>query len=380
MLRHLYFVAENFVNKKLGNLLNLVNLKTELLCKGVKTEDSIEKGRKAGAGPAGGRFMILSNSSVVNVPLWPHFVKNSDIILRRLSSGWSLYKDGDKITNIELVDSPKFYSLKTSSGHPMYKIALLHGKDCLATTVLQKCVYWSTGQSCKFCGIENSLKDGSTVPRKNPKELVEVAGAAIEEGVCRHITLTTGTPGTPDRGAKILAETTRELKENYDVPIHVQLEPPSIGYLELLADVGVDTVGIHIENFDRAVLESVCPGKAQVSFDEYLKAWKEAVELFGETQVSTYIIVGLGEDDESILQGVEIVTRLGVVPFLVPFRPILGTEFENRNPPSASRMINLYRKVAEILSEYNLDPSRNLAGCVRCGACSSILEAFRYRD
>ena len=138
-------------------------------------------------------------------------------------------------------------------------------------------------------------------------------------------------------------------------------------------------MGIHIENFDRVVLEKVCPGKAKVSFEEYLKSWKEAVELFGEAQVSTYIIAGLGEDDESILRGVEKVTRLGVVPFLVPLRPILGTEFENCNPPSAERMINLYLKVAEVLSEYNLDPSRNLAGCVRCGACSSILEAFRYR-
>ncbi|MFB0563735.1 MAG: MSMEG_0568 family radical SAM protein [Candidatus Lokiarchaeia archaeon] len=356
-----------------------MNLKTEILCKGVKTEKSIEKGRRVGAGPAGGRYLVLPNNSVVNTPLWPHFANRSNFILRELDYGWSLFKNGDKITDVELINPPKFYSRKTLSGQPMYKIALLHGKDCVATTLLQSCVYWSTGNGCKFCGIELSLRIGSTVLRKSPGDLVEVTGAAIEEGVCNHITLTTGTPGTPDRGAKLLAEVTKELKSHYEIPIHVQLEPPKAGYLELLADVGADTVGIHIENFDRMVLKRVCPGKAKVSFEEYLNAWREAVELFGEAQVSTYVIAGLGEDDQSILEGVETIVRLGVIPFLVPFRPILGTEFENRNPPSADRMIPLYEKVAGILSDYNLDPSRNLAGCVRCGACSSILEAFTYR-
>ena len=360
--------------------MSLFKLKTELLCKGVKAENSIEKGRVAGAGPAGGRYLVLPNNSVVNAPLQPLFVDRSDISLRGLDSQWSLFKNGEKITDVKLIASPKFYSRKTQSGQAMYKIALLHGKDCLATTLLQRCVHWSNGNGCKFCGVELSLRDGSTVPRKLSQDLVEVAGAAVEEGVCRHITLTTGTPSTLDKGAKLLAKATKEIKEHYKVPIHVQLEPTEGKYLELLADVGVDTIGIHIENFDRIVLKQVCPGKAKVSFEEYLNSWREAVELFGETQVSTYVIAGLGESDESILEGVETVAGLGVIPFLVPLRPIMGTEFENGSPPSASRMIPLYEKVAGILHDYNLDPSKNLAGCVRCGACSSILDAFTCRD
>jgi radical SAM protein (TIGR04043 family) len=360
--------------------LNLFNLKTELLCKGVKAESNIEKGREAGAGPAGGRYLFLSDNSVVNVPLRPPFADKSDIVLRGFDSSWSLFKNGDEITDVELIASPKFYSQKTQSGQAMCKIALLHGKDCLATTLLQRCVHWSNGNGCKFCGIELSLRNGSTVPIKNSSDVVEVVGAAVKEGVCRHITLTTGTPGTLDRGAKLLAKVTREIKDNYEIPVHVQLEPPERKYLELLADVGVDTVGIHIENFDRIVLKQVCPGKAKVSFVEYLNAWREAVELFGEAQVSTYVIAGLGERDESILEGAETVAKLGVIPFLVPFRPIIGTEFEKRSPPSASRMVSLYERVAGILHDYSLDPSKNLAGCVRCGACSSILEAFMCGD
>lgn len=356
--------------------MNFSNLKTELLCKGVRVGKGFEKGRKYGAGPAGGRCLVLPNNSVVNVPLWPSFVKESDIVLRGFDSNWSLFKNGSKITDVKLINTPKFYSRKTQKGKLMYKIALLHGKDCLATTLLQKCVHWTNGNGCKFCGIELSLRNKSTVLRKTSEDLVEVVGAAVEEGVCKHITLTTGTPGTRDRGAKLFAKVTKEIKNNYEVPIHVQLEPPGNNYLELLADVGVDTIGIHIESFDREVLKQVCPGKARVSFEEYLNSWRKAVELFGEAQVSTYVIAGLGEKDNSILKGVETVTSLGVIPFLVPFRPIIGTELEKLSPPSSGRMITLYEKVAKILHEYNLDPSKNIAGCVHCGACSSILEAF----
>ncbi|MEM3586158.1 MAG: MSMEG_0568 family radical SAM protein [Candidatus Jordarchaeaceae archaeon] len=356
--------------------MNLFKLKTELLCKGVRVEGSIEKGRKYGAGPAGGRYLVLPNNSVVNVPLWPAFADRSDIVLSGFDSNWALFRNENKITDVELVTTPKFYSRKTQSGHLMCKVALIHGKDCLATTLLQRCVHWSEGSGCKFCGIELSLKDKATLLRKNSRDLVEVVGTAIEEGVCRHITLTTGTPNTPDKGAKIFAKVTKEIKGSYKIPIHVQLEPPGEKYLELLAEVEVDTVGIHIENFDRIILKQVCPGKAKVSFEEYLNAWRKAVELFGEAQVSTYIIAGLGENDESILDGVEKVVSLSVIPFLVPFRPILGTEFEQRSPPSAKRMIHLYEKTAETLRDYGLDPSKNLAGCVHCGACSSILDAF----
>jgi biotin synthase-related radical SAM superfamily protein len=88
------------------------------------------------------------------------------------------------------------------------------------------------------------------------------------------------------------------------------------------------------------------------------------------------LLLIIGETDESIIEGAEKVARIGVIPYLLPLRPISGTTFENQSPPKPKRMLTLYQKIAEILHKSELDPSRNKAGCVKCGACSALSEAF----
>lgn len=362
--------------------IDLLRLKVELLCNGGKLSANIERGRKAGAGPAGGRYIVLPGGSCVNVAFWGNFAEESPWELTERNGSRFLKKQNEETEEavpIEVVPYPNFYSKTTSDGTPMSKIALLHGTNCLATTVHQKCDYWKLGKKCKFCGIELSLKSRATIPVKEPRQFREVVETAAEENVCNHITLTTGTTASPDRGSTLLAEVAREVNSYRDIPIHVQVEPPDEDkYLEMLADAGTDTIGIHIETFDRMVLEEVCPGKAETPLERYFEAWKRSIELFGEGQVSSFIIAGLGEDDESILRGAEELARIGVIPYLVPLRPMVGTEFELRRPPSPKRMLLLYKQVAETLRTYGVNPSRNKAGCVRCGACSAINEAMLF--
>ena len=356
---------------------NPLELKVELLCSGARLRTPIDKGRKAGAGPSGGRYIVLPNGSGVNVVLWGDFVKKSMWELVTEDKRYFLHRIGeDKEIPVEIVPNPNFYSEKTSDGIPMYKVALLHGTDCLATTAYQRCTYWNTDKRCKFCGIELSLESQTTIPTKKPSQFREVVKAAVKENVCNHITLTTGTTKTSDHGAKLLAEIVEEVKAYREIPIHVQVEPPKSNvYLDMLADAGADTIGIHIESFDPTVLKEVCPGKAETKLERYFEAWRHSVELFGENQVSSFIIAGLGESDESILRGAEKLAEIGVMPYLVPLRPLAGTEFENRPPPKPSRMISLYKRVAEILEIHGMNPAKNKAGCVRCGCCSAIKEA-----
>ncbi|UCE15734.1 MAG: MSMEG_0568 family radical SAM protein [Candidatus Bathyarchaeota archaeon] len=359
---------------------NLLRLKVELLCNGGKLSAEIYKGRKAGAGPAGGRYIVLPGGFCVNTAFWGNFVKESSWELIERNKNYFLMRKSEETVEevpVEIAPSPNFYFKTTSDGTPMWKVALLHGTNCLATTVYQKCDYWKLGKKCKFCGIELSLKSGATIPVKTPRQFREVVEAAAEESVCSHITLTTGTTTSPDRGSILLAEVVREVKSYRNIPIHVQVEPPDEDkYLEMLADAGADTIGLHVETFDRGVLEEVCPGKAETMLERYFEAWKWSVELFGEEQVSSFIIAGLGESDESILRGAEELARIGVIPYLIPFRPIVGTEFEDKSPPSPKRMISLYKQIAEILRTYGLNPSRSKAGCVYCGACSAIKETM----
>jgi len=353
--------------------LNLTRLKIELLCRGARTEEIIDKGRKGGAGPAGGRYFILPEENCIDIPLQGKFIESSPFTLIPMNESWRVFRGSELLVEVKPVPTPQFYEKTTSDGILMKRVAVLHGKDCLASTVYSKCVHWSMGKQCKFCGIE--LAHNERLIHKKPKQLGEVAEKAFKEGVVKHVTLTTGTPPGHDKGALMLAEATKAIKEQVNIPVHVQLEPPkNKKFLEMLYHAGVDTVGIHIESFDQKVLKDVCPAKSNLK--DYFEAWRGAVELFGECQVSTFIIAGLGEKDDSILQGAEKAANIGVIPYLLPLRPIAGTIFEELNPPTPRRMIKLYRKIVEILHRAGIDPKKSRAGCVICGACSAIQEAF----
>src|ERR1700742_2845966 len=101
---------------------------------------------------------------------------------------------------LELVPRPRFYDLATADGVPYRQIALLHGADVLASTVVQTCIRYGEADRCRFCAIEESLHAGSTVAAKTPDQLAEVAEAAVRLDGIRQLGLTTGTPARPDRG------------------------------------------------------------------------------------------------------------------------------------------------------------------------------------
>ena len=102
---------------------------------------------------------------------------------------------------------PRFYALQTFDGIPYSKIAVLHSKDVLATTVLQTCIrYQSRTKTCQFCAIGQSLAAGRTIAHKSPEQLAEVARAAVLLDGVKHMVMTTGTPNATDRGAAVLCE------------------------------------------------------------------------------------------------------------------------------------------------------------------------------
>ncbi len=343
-------------------------LKAELLCYGAKSK-RIYRGRKGGAGPAGGRSLVLPDRDVLNVPMMGEFIRDSPFDLKKHDGGWMLYRGRKPLPGVYLLPLPKFYRRKTSDGIPMKRIAKLHGKDCLATTLLSKCWRWGQGKGCKFCAIEVYEEDKPVI-KKTGKQLADVAEAAMEEGVAGHMTITTGTTPEPDRGAIMLADAVRAIKNRVDIPIEVHLEPPAdLQYLDLLKESGADTVGMHVETFDEGIRKEMCPGKAEVGQEEYIKAWSYAVNLFGKAQVNSFLMVGLGESDETVLGGVRTLAELGVVAYVVPLRPIPRTPLSHRKPPEPQRLFRIYLEMGKIFDEYGISPQHVKSGCARCRAC-----------
>jgi biotin synthase-related radical SAM superfamily protein len=48
------------------------------------------------------------------------------------------------------------------------------------------------------------------------------------------------------------------------------------------------------------------PIKGRNTLDDYKRVWDKSLEIFGENEVYTMVIAGLGEDDEPMHRGVEI--------------------------------------------------------------------------
>jgi radical SAM protein (TIGR04043 family) len=123
--------------------------------------------RRGGAGPSDHKAITIDGMTVMApVHTAPAF-ESPYIIEKPDRQGLSrILRDGLAIAEASFPAPPKFYALKTADGVPYSKIAVLHGRDVLATTVLQTCIrYRSRTKTCQFCAIGQSLAAGRTVER-----------------------------------------------------------------------------------------------------------------------------------------------------------------------------------------------------------------------
>lgn len=349
----------------------VTSTRVDVAIRGIRRLDA-PVSRRAGAGPSDDGHLLLggAGAAIPMNPASPYTV-----------SGGRLLLDGDDTgVDVESVNRPRFYDLTTADGVPYEQIARLHSSHVLATTVVQTCVRYDAAERCRFCAIEESLTQGSTVAVKSPAQLAEVTRAAVELDGVTQMVMTTGTSNGRDRGATHLARCVRAVREVApSLPIQVQCEPPAdLSTIQDLCDAGARSIGIHVESMDDAVRARWMPGKSRVALAQYWDAWHEAVRVFGRNQVSTYLLVGLGEDPDQLVDAAARLVDAGVYPFVVPFRPLAGTlatDVDKVPSPSAALLQDVTFRVAEVLRRSGMRGADQAAGCAACGACSALASA-----
>jgi radical SAM protein (TIGR04043 family) len=348
----------------------LADLVVDLQARGLKVEVPLER-RIGGAGPSDSGFLWVGGFRIT-VPTDNAAAADSPYVLRAEDDGYAVFDGDRRLAEASTQQRPRFYDLTTADGVPYWKIGLMH-LDSFASTVVQTCSYWGNDDQCGFCGIGVSLDSGRTIVKKSPEQLAEVAMAAKQLDGAVDATLTTGSSNGVDRGARYVARCGHAVREATGLPVEVQFEPPmKLEVIDEVADLGIDSVGIHVESFDPDVLARVTPGKARTGIDQYFRTWEYAVERFGEGQVSTYVILGMGEDPELTVEGCRRAIDIGVFPFVVPIRPVAGSLMEDVIPPSREYTESIYRKVAAYMSERGMAADVAKAGCARCQACSGL--------
>jgi biotin synthase-related radical SAM superfamily protein len=118
---------------------------------------------------------------------------------------------------------------------------------------------------------------------------------------------------------------------------------------------------------DRQLHEKLCPGQP---LDYILDALLEAVSIFGKNHVCSNMIIGLGESDETIEEGIKELTAMGIVPILRPasMHPLReGEVFIER--PSKERLLRLAEILRKELGRTGLDAKAFRTMCLPCTGC-----------
>jgi radical SAM protein (TIGR04043 family) len=342
-------------------------LRSELAVHGLRGDPPPQ--RESGAGPSDGGHWLLGGlpASVPSAPDSP-WARSDDGVLTR---------DGIAVDAVLApIARPRFYDGRTADGVPYEQIARLHGRHVLATTVVQTCVRYDEDTRCRFCTIEESLRAGTTTAVKRPEQLAEVALAAVRLDGVRQMVMTTGTSDGPDRGARHLARCVQAVRRAVPrLPIQVQVEPPrGLGWITRLKEAGATSIGIHVESLDDDVRRRWTPGKASVPLERYDVVWSEAVRVFGRNKVSTYLLIGLGENPDQLVAGAKRLIGMGVYPFVVPYRPLAGSlaHADGVPAPTYDLVADVTDRVAAALRKARMRGADQGAGCAACGACSAL--------
>lgn len=147
------------------------------------------------------------------------------------------------------------------------------------------------------------------------------------------------------------------LKGAAALPVSVSFKPHSVAEIAQLFGAGVDRLGIAMDASDPQVYAEVKGGDYESS-----KAYLFAAAAAYRDRISTHVIVGLGESEESAVRLIDECLQADLTVGLFAFTPVKGTPMEARRQPT----IDHYRRI-------------QAAACLlRQGLVS--LDDFEFRD
>ncbi|MFL6196020.1 MAG: radical SAM protein [Thermoanaerobaculia bacterium] len=347
---------------------NSALLKLDLYCKGLRLDDSClveeDGGRKilrTRAGLGSGLEVTLPGNLWTNVPVSEGFASRSPYTLHRERGRYLLRWNGDDVTPLALSPRPDWYDRPTSTGKPMTRIGTLQG-TYLGIYQAKVCEYWTAKPekvNCKFCsvGLNLGIDDADD---KSIDEVMEVIRAAREESGITYVDFNTG-HYEGDTYLDILEPFIVRIKRELGLLVGVQTPPHrDLKRYDHLRAIGVNRVSFCFEIFDRQLFEEVCPGKhAEYGLDHYLEAVRYCAALSrkgpkGEPWVTNGEIIAGLEPPESSIRAIDWITSVGAVPTVCVFRPLVGTDLQDQEPPRTEDLVPVFRRLYEACMERGL--------------------------
>jgi biotin synthase len=127
----------------------------------------------------------------------------------------------------------------------------------------------------------------------------------------------------------------KAIRDLSKVPISVSCQP--LGHQDMLklSRVGVNRVSIALDAVTKNLFDSIkgSPIGGTYDWDEHMNALEQALVIFGQGNVTTHLIAGLGENEEEIIRTIQKCVDMGIYPALFAFTPIEGTKMADRSQP-----------------------------------------------
>jgi biotin synthase-related radical SAM superfamily protein len=227
-------------------------------------------------------------------------------------------------------------------------LGLLEGKlDAEPTTAYL--MTYKTGKCTANCGFcpqaRNSLSKAELLsriswPTFSTKSVLKGIGNAVNDRKIRRVCIQA--LNYPKVFPHLVA-LVKITKQHTKVPVSISCQPLNGENIRRLAEAGADRIGIALdaatENLFDKVKGSVAGGP--YNWEDQFRRLQEAVEVFGKGNVSTHLIVGLGETEKEAVHIIQQCVDMGVLPALFAFTPIRGTALENNPQPR----VESYRRV-----------------------------------
>lgn len=287
----------------------------------------------------------------------------------------------DTRVRMAIDDEAPFTLVESDGGYDV----LRDGERFLAGVDLEQPILHAPGQAfvnlkescslgCTFCSSATEQED--MLSKYGPEKFADMICRAVTERGAEIVSITSAVGETPEGTVEEMADVVERVRDELpDVPVGVEPYVDDLDQIDRLRAAGADEIKLNMTSWDRGIFAKVCP---QMDYDFFLKALPHAADVFGEGKVMSNLLYGLGESDDSLLEGVEWMAKRGVLAYLRKVRlgPYNRDRLQGRLgelpdvPPE--RMVRLAREHRRILADHGLDPEGMETICFPCGACDVV--------
>ena len=245
----------------------------------------------------------------------------------------------------------------------------MHAPDHCFINLEGDCIF-----DCAFCTATRTGEGQGGARPRTPERWVELIVGSHRRRPFQGVAITSVSPADHERLMGDYETVIRGVLSSLP-GVTVGVEPPveSVADIARLKAAGASELKVNVQSPDPAILARVCPGwdlERQFAFLD------EGVRVFGRGNVTSNVIVGLGEADADVLAAFERLAAMGVVPTLRVVKVsdlnrgalerALGRPLE---PVPPERHLRLAAALGEALERHGLTTRGFKTMCHSCMGC-----------